>query len=145
MGDRLEWTFDLMKIGRTMPRQRYQTGRLFKKGTRRKQWYGRFYVYVLEEDGTERRRFKLEVLGAVSEMTKTDAQRKLQEIIDRDTSQPGAKPDPEIPWEDFIALSTAIAPAEPGRRGRNRRRVNCYKKHIMPAFEIRALIRSIAC
>jgi hypothetical protein len=59
VGDSLEWGFDLLEVGRKMPRQRYQTGRLTKRGKRVKKWYGSYYVYVRDDEGSERRRFKL--------------------------------------------------------------------------------------
>ena len=42
-------------LARSMPRERYQRGSLYKVGTRRKKWEGLYHVYVMMPDGTERR------------------------------------------------------------------------------------------
>jgi integrase len=122
-----------------MPRQRYQTGRLFKKGKRRKQWYGRYYVYVLGEEGEECRKFKLAVLGAVADLTKTDAQRKLQAIIDRETAQPGARPDPSLLWQDFVRTRYLPMREQTWKPRTRVTTLNLFEKHLIPAFIDRAL------
>ena len=139
MGDSLEWGFDLLEVGRKMPRQRYQTGRLTKRGKRVKKWYGSYYVYVRDDEGSERRRFKLVSLGLVSEMTKTDAQRKLQRIIDRETAQPGARPDPETPWERFVRDRFLPMRETTWKPRTKQTTINLYEKHIIPAFQGRPL------
>jgi hypothetical protein len=122
-----------------MPRQRYQTGRLFRKGRRRKQWYGRYYVYVLGEDGKERRKFRLVVLGAVTEMTKADAKRKLQRIIDRETAQPGARPDPEMLWQDFVRDRFLPTREDSWKPSTRKSALSFYETVIIPAFSDRPL------
>jgi integrase len=122
-----------------MPRQRYQRGRVFLKGRRAKKWWGRYYVYVLDENGSERRKWKLEPLGLASEMTKTDARRKLQDIIDRATAQPWAKPDPETPWDHFIR-TRYLPTRQPTWKPRTAHTtLSLFEHHIIPAFGARAL------
>jgi integrase len=77
----------LKTLGRHMSRQRYQRGTLKKVGKTRKMWLGRFRVYVRQPDGTETRRDRLKILGLAT-MSKSEAQKLLDELISRSTGQP---------------------------------------------------------
>jgi integrase len=65
-------------------RDRYQRGRVEERGSRRKKWYGHYFVYVME-NGVEVRKHRGVVLGAKSELRKWEAQEKLRAIIERET------------------------------------------------------------
>lgn len=84
----------LSKGGQVARRKRFQTGQLYKRGKRRKVWYGRWYEDALQADGTVRQIRRAEILGTVADLpTKRDAQTKLDELIksvNQGTSRPGA-------------------------------------------------------
>lgn len=102
----------LKAVGRHLPRERYQRGSLRKIGKRRKMWEGRFQVYVRLADGKEKRRDRTKILGLVSEVTKTEAQKKLDDEISRSTGQPspgGLPPNPTFAqlWTRYAELKKA--------------------------------------
>lgn len=70
-----------------MSRDRYQRGTLEKTGKRNPRWRGHWWPYVIGLDGAERRTHRSKVLGFVSEVSKADAWRALDKLIQRDTSQ----------------------------------------------------------
>src|SRR5262249_11683663 len=78
---------DFRTIGRHMSRERYQRGSLKKVGKTRKMWRGRWHVYVKQPDGPEKLCKREKILGPVSELTKGQAQEKLDAIIKASTSQ----------------------------------------------------------
>ncbi len=59
----------------------YQRGNVYEKGTLKKKWYGKFRVYMRDQDGKEVERTRRVVLGLKSELRKHEAQEKLQTII----------------------------------------------------------------
>ena len=73
--------------GRHMARDRYQNGWVHAVG-KRPRWYGEYYVYVVDQEGKERRKHKTVVLGMGSEMKRSDAMRRLREIIDAEFHKP---------------------------------------------------------
>jgi len=77
-----------------MSRERHQHGRVVESGKRVKKWKGYYYVYLREPDGTEIRAHRGVTLGLKSEMKKWEAEKKLQEIIDRSTDVSVLKPSP---------------------------------------------------
>jgi integrase len=68
-------------------RPRLQTGRIRERGSKRKYWYGSYYIYLKGENGKEIRKETGEWLGWKSETTKTAAQRKLNQLIFQATGQ----------------------------------------------------------
>jgi integrase len=64
-----------------MTRHRFQQGTVFKRGTRRKQWIGRWRESVIGEDGTRCQVQRSAVLGPVAELSKAQAVRLLQERV----------------------------------------------------------------
>ncbi len=89
------------KTGAYIGRTRWQKGWIEATGKKVKKWKGHYYVYVRHLDGKEERSHRAVVLGLRSEMRKTDAEKKLKEIIDRNnrTDQPGRlTPDCTLRW-----------------------------------------------
>jgi hypothetical protein len=70
-----------------MSRQRYQRGALKKVGRARKMWRGRWHIYMTLTDGSERVCKREKILGPVSELTKGQAQEKLDALIKSGTGQ----------------------------------------------------------
>lgn len=74
-----------------MPRERHQRGHLQRVGKRVKQWKGVWYVYIPTPEGGERRVHKSRILGRCADLTKGEAQKKLDDAIaERDTSPAAA-------------------------------------------------------
>lgn len=71
---------DLLKLGRSMPRQRLQNGFVKPTGKTARTWTGYWYEYVVV-DGQELRRERSKVLGLRSQLTKTEAKDKLRDHI----------------------------------------------------------------
>ncbi len=70
----------------------YQRGNVYEKGTLKKKWYGKFRVYMRDQDGKEVERTRRVVLGLKSELRKHEAQEKLQTIIrEENGSKKGAE------------------------------------------------------
>ena len=78
---------DVRAVGRHMSRERYQRGSLKKIGKTRKMWRGRWHVYVKQADGSEKVCKREKILGPVSELTKGQAQEKLDALIKSGTGQ----------------------------------------------------------
>lgn len=68
-------------------RPRRQSGYVELRGTKRKYWYGHYSLYIKGENGNTQRKKTGDFLGYKSEMTKLDAEDKLQQIIYRATGQ----------------------------------------------------------
>jgi integrase len=73
----------LLSKGRSMPRDRQQAGWVQEVGKRTKKWMGFYYVYAAQADGTERRLRRKKVLGLKSKMKKWEAEKELQDLIDK--------------------------------------------------------------
>jgi integrase len=59
----------------------YQKGTVYLKGTREKKWYGKFRVYLQDQDGKESEKTRKVVLGPKAKMRKFEAEERLQQII----------------------------------------------------------------
>src|SRR5688572_9061273 len=70
-----------------MARRRTQEGSLFKRGTRKKVWVARWREWVKDEDGALKRVLRSEILGAVSELTKSDAKERLRQKLGSNQSK----------------------------------------------------------
>jgi integrase len=87
----------------------YQKGSVYEKGTRIKKWYGKFRVYMRDREGKEVARTQRVVLGLKSKLRKHEAEKKLQEIIQRengagkDGTAPSPKSDDSVTFEWFVA------------------------------------------
>jgi len=62
----------------------YQKGSVYEKGIRIKKWYGKFRVYMRDREGKEVVKTQRVVLGLKSQLRKHEAEKKLQEIIQRE-------------------------------------------------------------
>ena len=78
---------DFRAIGKHMSRERYQRGSLKKVGKIRKMWRGRWHIYVKRPDGSEKLCKREKVLGPVSDLTKAQAQEKLDALIKASAGQ----------------------------------------------------------
>ena len=84
-----------------MSRTKHQRGSVELTGTRVKKWRGQFRVYVQQPDGLEKVRRRKVVLGLKSEMTKTEARRRLAEIIQREIGTAEVKQDDSVTFKWF--------------------------------------------
>jgi integrase len=65
----------------------YQKGTVYLKGTRQKNWYGKFRVYFKGRNGEEVERTRKVVLGSKSELRKWEAEQKLQTVIQEENGK----------------------------------------------------------
>src|ERR1700722_10253160 len=66
-----------------MARRRYQTGELFKRGTRKPVWIGRYREDAIQADGQTKRIYRSERLGLVSRLTEKQARRAFEPFLAR--------------------------------------------------------------
>ena len=78
---------DELSKGKSMARRRLQEGSVFKRGTRKKVWVARWRDWVRTEDGSLKRVMRSEILGPVSELTKSDAKEKLRQKLGANQSK----------------------------------------------------------
>ena len=83
---------------------RGQHGAVSITGTHTKKWLGRYRMYFLNSETGERQcAYKKVVLGTKSEMTKFEAQKRLREIIERETSERKKAPlDPRVSFRWYV-------------------------------------------
>ena len=102
---------DFRAIGRHMSRERYQRGSLKKVGKARKEWRGRWHVYVKQSDGSEKICKRQKILGPVSELTRGQAHEKLDALIKAATSQISHNLSAEVTfneiWKRYAGLKSA--------------------------------------
>jgi integrase len=112
MDSEVSLPLDFRTIGRHMSRQRYQRGSLKKVGKTRKQWRGRWHVYVTQPDGSEQICKREKILGPVSELNKGQAQEKLDLLIKASTAQLSSSLSPEATvrdlWMRYAALKSGV-------------------------------------
>jgi integrase len=102
---------DFLEIGRHMSRQRYQRGSLKKIGQTRKMWRGRWHVYVTGPDSAEKICKREKILGPVSELTKAQAQEKLDACIRATTGCLSSRMAPDCSFAELWARYVAIKAA----------------------------------
>ena len=94
-----------------MSRERYQRGSLKKVGKSPKKWRGRWHIYVKQPDGSEKICKREKILGLAPELTKSQAQEKLDALIRAVTGQLGAElpADPTFAevWKQYADLKSA--------------------------------------
>jgi len=83
-----------------MARRRFQEGYVFKRGKKRKVWVARWRELLIGDDGKLTFIRKAEVLGSVSELTKSDAKQKLAEKLDR--KQKSGRVDTTVTLGNFV-------------------------------------------
>ena len=84
-----------------MPRDRHQAGWVEEVGKRTKKWMGFYYVYAAQDDATEHRLRRKKVLGLKSEMKKWEAEKALQELIDKEAGGANVQPSPSYTFGWF--------------------------------------------
>lgn len=111
MVDSQRFGSDVRMIGRHMSRERYQRGSLKKVGKTRKMWRGRWHVYVRGSDGSEKICKREKILGPVSELSKAEAQEKLDGHIKATNQQLSAHLPADCTfrelWSRYAALKAA--------------------------------------
>src|SRR5215472_16694955 len=102
---------DFKSIGRHMSRQRYQRGSLKRVGKTRKMWRGRWHVYIKRSDGSEKLCKREKILGLVAQLTKGQAQEKLDALIKASTDQISGNLRPDLTlgelWKAYSGLKSA--------------------------------------
>jgi integrase len=103
--------FDFRTLGRHMSRERYQRGSLIKVGKTRKMWRGRWHVYLKGIDGSEKICKREKILGAVVDLSKGQAQEKLDGLIKATTAQFSSHLPADCTfadlWKHYVALKAA--------------------------------------
>jgi integrase len=122
----------VLKFRRNRMRTRHQDGWVEERGSKRKRWYGHYYVYIADESGRETRRHLGVQLGEKSKLRKWEAENKLRKIIaNTSKAQPRAN-NLTLEWftkERFLPMRAAQwAPST--------RETNLYilNRHILPAL-----------
>jgi len=88
--------------GRRGSRARYQRGWVEETGLRVKKWKGHYYTYEKGADGGEHRIHRAQTLGLKSEFGKKEAERRLQELVDKECNNVTAKASPAVTLEWFV-------------------------------------------
>jgi integrase len=116
-----------------MSRERYQQGYVEEIGKKAKKWRGHYFVYVRSADDEEVRKHRVVTLGLKSELRKWEAEKKLKEIIERETGKGTAKPDSNVTLRWF--WENRFLPLQVGWRDSTRSAVEfTMKRHILPTF-----------
>lgn len=92
----------MLAKARTGHRSRFQRGWVEMTGLKTKKWKGHFYTYEKGTDGKDRRVHRAVIVGLKSEMGKKDAERILQEVVDREANGRTAKASPMVTFEWFV-------------------------------------------
>ena len=137
----------LFGLGAHMTRARWQNGALYVTGKRVKQWRGRYWTYVIDDQGNEKRRYHWVTLGRVADMTKGAARFKLREIVKREVGAGDSRPDPEYPWDLFVSRKFLPLRTSRWRPATAASTNKIFENHIIPAFGRRPLnsIDKLAC
>jgi len=81
----------------------YQKGTVYLKGTREKKWYGKFRVYLQDQDGKEVEKTRKVVLGPKAKLRKFEAEARLQEII-RQSNGGAVSGGTELAYDDSVTF-----------------------------------------
>jgi integrase len=113
-------------------RPRHQSGLVLERG-KRKVYVGQFNVYVTNECGKQVRKVRKVVLGFKSEMTKSAAQDKLEQIIFRETKQ-GVAPTDRVTlawfWENRFLPAKKLGWADATAHGNK----TSWARYVSPAL-----------
>lgn len=128
---------DFRRLGARMPRQRGQRGQLKKiRSGGKTVWWGRWYVYAKQPDGSEKRLPREKIIGPAS-MTRFDAQTELTRQIERTTGQlpeMPARPTVAEAWRHYVTMKTPLWSTA------NRKNVEQqFAKHVIPLIGGREL------
>lgn len=122
-------------LGKHMPRQRRQNGFVKPTGKSPRTWTGYWYEYVVV-DGRERRRERSKVLGFRSEMTKSDAQKKLRDLLLHGPPKTDEAPPKPLVQVTFEAAALRYLELKNGDWGRKMRSciTSIFQNHLIPAL-----------
>ena len=116
-----------------MARERHQQGWVEETGKKAKKWRGHYFVYVREGEGTSVRKHRVATLGLKSELRKWEAEKKLREIIERETGKASDKPDSNVTLRWF--WENRFLPLQVGWRDSTRAAVLfTMDQHVLPVF-----------
>lgn len=116
-----------------MARRRYQKGRLFLRGSKVKNWIGRWREDMLQTDGTVRRSEKAEVLGTLAEYpTRKLAQRALDERL-AIVNNPAYRARPTATFAEFATRWETTVLPQKARSTQTSYRSH-LRRHIKPFF-----------
>ncbi|HYI97112.1 MAG TPA: tyrosine-type recombinase/integrase [Bryobacteraceae bacterium] len=127
--------------GRHVGRTRWQRGWVEETGKKVKNWRGHYYVYVRMPDGSERRSHRTVTLGPKAQMRKSEAERKLQQIIENTETEVAAlpvvapveqAPEPTVMWfwsERYRPMK------EPQWKSSSRpKTIRFFEQYVLPPF-----------
>ena len=122
--------------GRLM-RTRHQDGWVEERGSKRRTWYGHYFVYQTDETGKETRRHLGISLGEKAKLRKWEAEAKLRKIISAATK---AQPKPNALTLEWFTRERFL-PMRLPQWAPSTRETNLYniEKHIFPKIGGRAL------
>jgi hypothetical protein len=86
----------------------YQKGSVYLKG-KRKKWYGKFRVYMRDQDGKEVETTRRVVLGLKSDLRKHEAEERLQTIIRRENGRAAQSTEPLLLSDDSVTFGWFVA------------------------------------
>lgn len=88
-------------MGVHMSRDRHQEGWVEETGKKIKKWKGHFYIYRTGTDGKERRHHRAVIIGLKAQMRKWEAEKRLQEIINKENGPTAPKADADVTFSWF--------------------------------------------
>lgn len=112
-------------------RRRFQSGCLFKRGKRRKVWVARWREDVLLESGEVGRILRSAVLGTVAELTRAEAQARLEEEL-RPVNQGTAKPAASMTFGTFAETQWKTLVFPTLKLSTQHGYTNVLRKHVLP-------------
>jgi len=118
--------------------RRHQDGFLFVRGKRRKKWVARWRESMLSEDGTIRDVQKSEVIGFVSELSKSEAQDELDKKL-RAINGGSYRPKSTILFEKFVETIWKPGVLSLLKPGSSKYYAFQLDHHLVPAFGQRRL------
>jgi integrase len=134
----------MARFGGKQMRTRHQDGWVEERGTKRKSWYGHFYVYVRDESGKERREHRGIHLGEKARLRKWEAEALLRRTIVSETKGLPRAEHQTLAWfvkERFLPLK---AKWQPSTRATN---IGILDNQILPRLGTKSLreIDKFAC
>ena len=116
-----------------MARPRWQSGWLFRRGTKNPVWVGRYREDAIAQDGTRIRRQRSVVLGLVSEFGRREAQRRLNDRLSA-INQGRHRPELMADFEHYVLdrWEPVIYPMLRFSTSRNYKHL--VRRHLLPFF-----------
>ena len=117
-----------------MARRRFQGGCLFKRGTRRKVWVGRWRETAIGKDGGLRQVQRSEILGPVAEIpTKGDARKVLEQRLQA-VNGGIHQPESTMTYDDFVEQRWKPAMLPTYKHSTRQQFELAQGNHLLPAF-----------